>query len=152
MLQTMRAARAPRWTVALSTLAVWALAVASVAGWGLRAVSVGAEPASAAPVLRQPAPPDPAAIARLLGAPAAAAAEPAAPSLASRLALTGVVAGTTGAGAALISVDGAPPRPYAVGSAVDGLVLQSVQGRRAQLGPARQGPATLTLELPPLPQ
>ncbi len=69
------------------------------------------------------------------------------------LQLTGVAAGTSGRGAALISVDGRPARPYAVGMAVgDGLVLQSVQGRRAQLGPALQGPSTVVLELPPLPR
>ena len=61
--------------------------------------------------------------------------------------------GATGAGAALIAVDGRPPKPFAVGSAVEaGLVLQSVEGRRARLGPAPGAPAALTLELPPLPQ
>ncbi len=153
MLHTTRSARGTRWTVPVLTLAVWTIAALSAAYWGLRIGSTGVPAALAPPVLRQPEAPEPAAIARLLGAPVAAADTPAAPALASRFALTGVVAGTTGTGAALIAVDGRPPRPFAVGSAVDeGLVLQSVQGRRALLGPALRGPATLTLDLPPLPQ
>jgi general secretion pathway protein C len=64
-----------------------------------------------------------------------------------------VAAGTSGRGAALIAVDGLSARPYSVGMPVgEGLVLQSVQGRRAQLGPALQGPTTVVLELPPLPR
>lgn len=96
----------------------------------------------------------PAQVARLLGAmPAEASAAAAAPSAASRFQLTGVVAGLSGAGAALISVDGAPPKPFTVGSRVDeGLVLQSVQGRRALLGAQPRGEAALTLEVPALPR
>ena len=38
-----------------------------------------------------------------------------------------------------------------MGAVVDGsLVLQSVQGRQAVLGDGLQGPARITLELPPL--
>jgi general secretion pathway protein C len=57
----------------------------------------------------------------------------------------------SGGGAAVIAVDGKPARPYRVGSTIEeGLVLQSVRGRQAMLGPAA-GPALVTLELPPLP-
>ncbi|MDB5749783.1 MAG: hypothetical protein JWP65_204, partial [Ramlibacter sp.] len=90
---------------------------------------------------------------RLLGGvpagPGAAAAVPVA-SLASRFQLIGVAAGaSSGGGAAVIAVDGKPGRPYRVGSLVEeGLVLQSVQGRRAVLA-AMGGPPALTLELPP---
>jgi len=53
-------------------------------------------------------------------------------------------------GAALIAIDGKPAKPYRVGVQVDeGLVLQSVQGRRAVLAAADSGQQVLTLELPP---
>jgi general secretion pathway protein C len=103
-----------------------------------------------APVaIRTPAPGDPAAVARLLGAsPAAVAAAPAA-SLASRFALVGVVASRSHKGAALISVDGKPAKPFRIGSAVDDrLILQSVESRRAILAESADGPAVVTLELP----
>ncbi len=54
-------------------------------------------------------------------------------------------------GAALIAVDGKPGRPYRVGSKIeDGLILQSVDVRRAMLGPASGSDVSLTLEMPPL--
>ncbi|MDB5946181.1 MAG: hypothetical protein JWQ33_1207, partial [Ramlibacter sp.] len=72
-------------------------------------------------------------------------------SLASRFNLLGVVSVRSHDGAALIAVDGKPPRPYRVGAAVDdALVLQSVQTRRAVLANSVSGPAVLTLELPPV--
>jgi general secretion pathway protein C len=98
---------------------------------------------------------DPAAIARLLGsAPVAGAVPVAAPSLASRFQLLGVAAGVaSGGGAAVISVDGKPARPYRVGAAIEeGLVLQSVKGRTATLAATPVGPPLLTLELPPVRQ
>lgn len=71
--------------------------------------------------------------------------------LASRFSLLGVVAARSHDGAALIAVDGKPPRPYRVGAAVDDtLVLQSVQPRRAVLSSSVGGPPVLTLELPPI--
>jgi general secretion pathway protein C len=49
----------------------------------------------------------------------------------------------------LIAVDGKPAKPVRVGAVVaEGLVLQSTQERRANLGASLQGPAALTLELP----
>jgi general secretion pathway protein C len=110
-------------------------------------------PAAVAPPARQAFAADPAAIARLLGANPVSSSSAAAPavSLASRFSLLGVVAARSHSGAALIAVDGKPPRPYRVGSAIDeGLVLQSVQGRRAVLAASAGGPAVLTLELPPI--
>ena len=57
----------------------------------------------------------------------------------------------SGQGVALISVDGKPPRAFAIGSRLDrDLVLQSVSLRTASIGPA-QGGASVKLELPPLP-
>ena len=69
--------------------------------------------------------------------------------LASRFAMVGVVADQRSAGAALISVDGKPAKPFRVGAAVDeGLVLQALGPRQAQLGGQMGGPATLTLDMP----
>ena len=69
----------------------------------------------------------------------------------SRYALTGVVAGRSQAGYALIAIDGQPAKPFRVGSPVDDvLVLQSVSARSATLGATREAPPALTLDLPPL--
>ncbi len=141
------------WTVRGATFLLWALAAAAAAYWGLKlSTRTASSPSVAAPARTVPAA-DPAAVARLLGhVPTAAAAAPA-PSLASRFNLVGVVAGRSRDGAALIAVDGRPPKPYKVGSTVDtGLVLQSVEPRRAVLASGTQGPAVLTLELPALPR
>ena len=136
------------WTVRGATLVLWAAAAASAAYWGMKLTAAPA--AGPLPAALRPTPSaDPAAVARLLGYSQAPTVAMAAPSAASRFSLTGVVAGASGAGAALIAVDGKPARPFRVGATLDdGLVLQSVQGRRALLGPQRDGPATLTLELP----
>lgn len=143
------------WTVRGATFALSALAAASVVYWGLKLGGSGSGVAARVPPPRQVAAVDPAAIARLLGSTpmASAAAAPAAmPSLASRLQLVGVVAGVrSGGGAAVISVDGKPARPYRVGASIEeGLVLQSVQGRRAVLAAQADGQSLLTLELPPV--
>lgn len=140
-----------RWAVAATTFAVWALVAAGTAYWGLK-LTARAGGAPAAPLAhRAVAPVDPVAVARLLGAsPMAAAAAPVA-SLASRFALVGVVASRSRQGAALISVDGKPAKPFRVGTAVEeGLVLQSVDSRRATLAATADGPAMVTLELPPI--
>jgi general secretion pathway protein C len=141
------------WTVRGATFALWALAAASAAFWGLKLGAPTAAANAPLPTQRSVAVADPAAIARLLGstqavaAPAAVAAQP---TLASRLQLVGVVAGErSGGGAAVISVDGKPARPYRVGSAIDeGLVLQSVRGRSATVAAGMQAAPLLTLELP----
>ena len=63
----------------------------------------------------------------------------------------GVVARRSRGGAALISVDGKPARPYRVGTAIDeGVWLSAVEGRRAVISGSARGPAILTLELPVL--
>ena len=138
-----------RWAPRLATLLLWALAGATAVYWGLKlsASPAGTAPAAAAP---EPVVTDTQALARLLGASPVLAAAEAAPSAASRFVLMGVLAGTaSGGGAALIAVDGKPAKPYRVGATVeDGLVLQSVAPRRATLGPAADGPAAFTLEMP----
>ena len=143
-----------RWALRLATLFLWLLAAGSCVYWGLKlAARPSTTPVAAAG--RAPLPADPVAVARLLGAsPASASAPAAAPavSLASRFNLQGVVAAAgSPRGAALIAVDGKPARPFRVGAAVDeGLVLQSVQPRRAVIAASRSGPPVLTLELPPV--
>lgn len=133
------------------TFVLWAAVAASLAWWGLKLAAPSGPSASVAPQVRTAGPADPAAVARLLGAgPQTTAAAPVA-SLNSRFSLVGVVAGRSHGGAALIAVDGKPPRPFRVGSAVDeGLLLQSVEGRRAVLASSAGGPAVLTLEMPPV--
>ena len=65
--------------------------------------------------------------------------------------LLGVVAGSGGKGHALLLVGDAAPKTYPVGSKLgDGMVLQSVGPRSAQVGAEMRGPARQTLELPPI--
>ncbi len=133
----------------LITFFVWALVALCAVFWGMRLGTPRAVTGGAAPAVRLPEPVDPQALARLLGATGTAA--DAQPAAGARLVLVGVVAGPSGAGAALISVDGAAARPYRVGREVPGaLYLQSLQPRLARLGPQPDGPTTLTLELPAL--
>ena len=140
------------WTVRGATFALWLLAAASAAFWALQ---LGSSPQRGAPVAqpaRGPAAVDPVAITRLLGGGVAAPGTASAPlpTLASRFILVGVAAqASSGGGAALISVDGKPARPFRVGNFVDqGILLQSVQGRRAVLAALPDGPPLLVLELP----
>ena len=141
-----------RWAVAGSTFALWALVAASAVYWGLK-LSGRNGVATAPPAVRSTAPADPAAVARLLGSTPAVATAAAKPSAASRFALVGVVADRSHGGAALISVDGKPPKPFRVGAAVEeGWVLQSVEARRAVLAPGTPGAQAITLALPLLPK
>ena len=130
------------------TFVLWLAVGFSALAWGLR---LWPQP-DAVPVVELPAslPASTAdEVARALGASRAAAA---APALASRLQLIGVVADADGFGAALIALDGQPPKPYRIGKPVlDGLVLQSVQARSAALGERMGGAATLNLSLPARP-
>jgi general secretion pathway protein C len=141
-----------RWAVRSATFLLWVLVAASAAYWVLKLSRPS--PVVVAPVTPPAVPIDPAAVARLLGyTPVEAPGAVVAASLASRFTLTGVVASRSRAGAALIAVDGRPPRPFRVGAALDdAIVLQSVECRRAVLAASLDGPALLTLELPPLPQ
>lgn len=138
---------------------VWALVAASVVFWGLRLL-VRAPTAPAHSIAVAGTATSNADLTRLLGAapvvaPAAAAL---APDAAARFKLHGVMAPKgkpdappSGQGVALISIDGKPPRAFAIGSQLDsGVVLQSVSLRAASIGPA-SGAAFVKLELPPLP-
>lgn len=144
-----------KWWARSFTLLIWALAAASAAAWGLRLTALTG-------AVRPPAPaaapgevvPDAGAVARVLGSVMVAPSAAPAVSVASRYALLGVIAARSERGAALISIDGKPPRAYRVGSMVgeagEGLVLQAVESRRARLGTAQGSDASVTLELPPL--
>lgn len=133
-----------------TTFVLWALLAASAVYWGLKLTARPAGPASAPLATRAPAPADPVAVARLLGASPTAAAAPVA-SMASRFALVGVVASRSHKGAALIAVDGKAAKPFRVGATVtEGLLLQSVESRRAVLAASADGPPVLTLDLPPI--
>lgn len=135
------------------TFALALLAALSATYWFLKStqphsVSIAASQASS--VL---APLDPQAVARALGggkavpAISAGSANPGRPPFV----LLGVLAEGAHGGVALMSVDGKPAKPYAVGASVDGnLVLQSVSGRRATLAAGVNDPAQITLELPAL--
>lgn len=136
----------------LFALLIWAAVAASLAYWGLRWF---AQPASVPPQAT-PVAMDGGAkgdFRRLLSGPAASDASTASP-LAGRIKLLGAVAprledGHTGV--ALLSIDAKPARAVRVGGIVDGnLVLQSLNPRSAQIGPA-DGPTALTLDLPTLP-
>jgi len=130
-----------------ASLLVWGAVAFSAVTWGLRWTATGDAPSKAFAAAQALPEVDASAVARSLGAMSVQAA--AAPSLASRFQLQGVMAGGPDAGAALIAVDGKPAKPYRVGAVVaDGLVLQSAQGRRVNLGTALDGPQTLVLELP----
>ncbi|MDR3451825.1 MAG: type II secretion system protein N [Rhodoferax sp.] len=142
-----------RWWLHSVTLIVWALAAASAVFWGLKFVPAPGAPAALPIAGNGVATADPATVARLLGANPAAAPVAGAASGASRYNLLGVVADRDHSGAALIAVDGKPPKPYRVGAAVDGgLLLQSVAPRRAVLAASMDAPASATLDLPPLKQ
>lgn len=137
----------PRWPVALGTTGVWAVAAASVVFWGLR---LAAPAESVAPPALSSAPPavDPAEVAKALGATTAPMAS-LTPDAGNRFVLLGVIADGERQGAALVAVDGKPPRPIRVGQQVgDGYVLQSVDGRAAKLGAGPNTPTLLTLQLP----
>ena len=138
------------WWPRLAALAFWGAAAASAAFWGLRMTSAQAGAGASTVAMSAAAQADPGAVARLLGAVSASPSmAPMAPAQASRFVLTGVVSSASQRGAALIAVDGKPPKPYRVGARIeDGLVLQAVAPRKALLGPALDGPAAFTLELP----
>lgn len=140
---------AARWHAPVATTGLWALAAGAAVFWGLRLASPAQPVAAAAAMPKASVAADADAVARLLGAISASEAAPAAPEAASRFALSGVVADPLNQGAALISIDGKPPRPFRVGSRVgDNYVLQSVGVRSATLGASAAGPAAFTLQLP----
>ena len=130
------------WMLAASCAGYWILQIVSSPKPGIQATTASV---SAAPVNAL----DAASLARLLGATAPLIATPISNS--SRFALKGVVSGALGKEAALIAVDDKPAKAFRVGSAVeDGLILQSAAARKVTLSATPNGPALMTLEMPPL--
>ncbi len=142
----------PTWWTRIATFLVAGLTSASIAWWGLTLNT----PSAGLPLVDSRPPPqiDASALGRALGAGTMSATQDTTPTpVAITIQLLGVVASEAGQGHALMAVGGAPAITYKVGSAVsDGLVLQSVSARSAKLGPTLAGPASQTLELPPLPK
>lgn len=138
------------WWPRLAAFVLAALAAASAVVWGLRVAAPAASESAGAVAATAAMVPDAVAVRRALGEVANGGTN-AAPQAASvlesaRFALLGVVTQGQTLGAALLSVDGKPAKPVAVGApVVDGWTLQSVQGRRATL--ARNG-MEMVLELP----
>jgi general secretion pathway protein C len=150
------------WFSRIVTFVFAALAAGSAVYWGLQWSSFSSSPSVAAVDGPQQWTAQTPAVEKALGGlgqtPGPNAGGPAQPLLASRFVLIGVVAGTSQAGAALIGVDGKPPRPFEVGARLgEEWVLTSVQGRRAVLSrsgadvnPADGLPAELVLDMPPV--
>ena len=118
----MKSPLSPRLTAVLLTLLLWALVAGSALWWWLRVGQLTA-PLQAPVAGGAPAMPalDSTLVARALGAtPAPSTAAAPAPEMAGRLALRGIVT-HQGSGAALIAVDGKPPKPLRVGAALDGV-------------------------------
>jgi general secretion pathway protein C len=149
----MSASYAPaRWPSATATTVLWALAAASLVFWALRLTSPS--DAVAPPPLNTngAAVVDPVAVAQMLGVVQGPAAVVATPDAASRFQLLGVVADADQQGAALISVDGNPARPFRVGAQVaEGYVLHSLDLRAASLGASVDAAPAFTLQLPTRP-
>lgn len=142
------------WWPRIAAFMLAGLAAASAVYWGLKWPGSSVSTAASSVTASGNASSDPQAVARALGGGSGAiapAADMVMPGVGSRLALVGVVANGKNGGAALISVDGKPARPYRVGARVeDNLVLQSVGLRSASLAQSAEGPANVTLEMPPL--
>jgi len=139
---------ASRLGVGLATALVWALAAGGALYWGLRA---GQPPAPSLPpaVGDAGAAVNAQAVAHALGVPRTAqqgASQPRA-AIAGRVRLSGIVTHGAG-GAALLSVDGKPPKPYRVGAEVEGgWVVQAVTQHAVELADSQE---RATIEMPPM--
>jgi general secretion pathway protein C len=139
------------WTPRLCAFALALLLGWSGVYWTLRWPQGTQANSPSAAALEQPNQPDAdvRALTRLLGASAQDSSPTQPVAASSRMRLSGVVADPRGAGAAVIALDGQPPRSYRVGSGVaDGLMLQSVAPGKAYLAANRQAPASVVLEVP----
>lgn len=146
------------WAPAVCALGLGALAAYGVVSWFLQIQSLS-EPASLAPVAQtingsSALAVDTGRVAQALGAPVAPdVAGGNVANTAHQWNLLGVVAGASGKGSALLSVDGQAPKAFLPGQSVaPGWVLHSVGHRLARLAPEGQDTASVTLELPKLGQ
>ena len=102
----------------------------------------------AVPSALKPDPSDTVGLARILGAASPVDSGPG-PGLSQRFVMSGVIAGSLGQGAALISVDGKPARAFAVGAELAlGYVLAAVAPREAMLAERVLGPVVAVLSMP----
>ncbi len=146
------------WAPAVCALGLGALAAYGAVSWFLQIQSLSG-PASLAPVAQtingsSALAVDTGRVAQALGA--SVASDAAGGNLANtahQWHLLGVVAGASGKGSALLSVDGQAPKAFLPGQSVaPGWVLHSVGHRLARLAPEGQDTASVTLELPKLGQ
>lgn len=147
------------WAPAVCALGLGALAAYGAVSWFLQIQSLSGA-ASLAPVAQTingstALAVDTGRVAQALGAPMAALASDVAGGNVANTAhqwnLLGVVAGASGKGSALLSVDGQAPKAFLPGQSVaPGWVLHSVGHRLARLAPEGQDTASVTLELPKL--
>ena len=149
MLHIQSSSNPSRWVVKWLTLLVWSLAAGGAVIWALKFPLLAKE----LPAALAQAPAGPSGdqlsvdVARSLGHRADLPSAAVAADL--QFQLLGVVAGGSGGGSALISVGGLPPKAFKVGQTVtEGVVLQRLQSRRAELGTTPSGQAQWTLELP----
>lgn len=137
-----------RLMAGLLTALVWALVAGSALFWWLRAgggqLPVTAQVASAGSA----ADVNVATVARVLGVPSSQAVAPA-PDVTKRLALRGIVT-HEGRGAALIAVDGKPPRPVRVGAGLDGVDGWKLQSLTPHAAVLVAGDQQARLEMPRL--
>jgi general secretion pathway protein C len=149
------------WAPAVCALGLGALAAYGAVSWFLQIQSLSGS-ASLAPVAQTingstALAVDTGRVAQALGAPVASVASDVASGNVANTAhqwnLLGVVAGASGKGSALLSVDGQAPKAFLPGQSVaPGWVLHSVGHRLARLAPEGQDTASVTLELPKLGQ
>ena len=144
------------WAPAVCALGLGALAAYGAVSWFLQFQSLSG-PASLAPVAQTingstTLAVDTGRVAQALGAPVASdVAGGNVANTAHQWNLLGVVAGASGKGSALLSVDGQAPKAFLPGQSVaPGWVLHSVGHRLARLAPEGQDTASVTLELPKL--
>ena len=146
------------WAPAVCALGLGALATYGAVSWFLQIQSLSG-PASLTPVAQTingstALAVDTGHVAQALGAPVAPDATGGnVAHTAHQWNLLGVVAGASGKGSALLSVDGQAPKAFLPGQSVaPGWVLHSVGHRLARLAPEGQDAASVTLELPKLGQ
>ena len=144
------------WSPAVCALGLGALAAYGAVSWFLQIQSLSG-PASLAPVAQAingstALAVDTGRVAQALGASVASdVAGGNVANTAHQWNLLGVVAGASGKGSALLSVDGQAPKAFLPGQSVaPGWVLHSVGHRLARLAPEGQDTASVTLELPKL--
>ena len=137
------------WLTRFVTFAIGAVAAGSGAFWAIKFSGVANTKPSVSVDAQQAVVANSIAVARALGAldPTAGSSNSTAMA-SSRFVLTGVFANPRSIGAALISVDGKPAKPFTVGATVGAdWVLRSVQPRRAVL---TAGQTDMVLDLPAL--